>query len=1264
MVKRELQTLSGTVCYTCSFPTTSTGANASAAKSHDLRGDNSLPGGVSWVSSAFTFGLCIFVGLVLGWFLRTIWAPIPPPAAPDPVPAAPRPRGRRQVASNLPRTWSDRLAERLQDILEVLVEHWQRHSAALRPTIRRTERVMGRFAVTFRRAVESCYQVVEPLEMCNKQEATPESTPKATPKVPQVSKKAQSSGNLKATCSSDGACAVKSLNAPDPEKASQVQLEASDADQVTRSPWTEVLRQLTEGQEGARQEKLPWDPLRVSSGPDTGGNNPPPLTIPEEWMKKLIENGNARAKAAARPNTVSSSADTGLLPLQRRALRRLQQRREAAAAASQVPKEPVAEVPEEPLDETWIDEFEESTKKEKEAKEARLQQKRERQQRLRARRLKGANRTASNPGSGPGSGKDAEPELDSRKTEAGEDDVDEDEDVGDEDTVASAAAEEPSQATRKRAGPGTPSRAGNLLQPSGMKAEESNAALGEARQQDNTDEDGDNDDDCADDAADEPCSHDVEHLLELVGSGESVAGDGVLQSDLLFSEAMHGLFLLASGSKDKTEAANSSEAAGTSSSTPAAPAAAAAAACTTEVARHAAKPAKAKSSQQRQQEQQQGKQHSQQQQQQQHSQQSKSLPATVQHTQAQGNADAGAGSSITARAKEKPTAPDKTGAAAAATHQRTVPADRKQRPPPAATGKPPPAERVHKLAPWADVRAMPPAAQPDAVAEPATGMQASSLPSASTAGAAPTAWVKHELLPSPDTSLDKEAPSEPAVGTVPPTQIGQLQPGTQPQVPEAASQLEGKGSKMAADAPDFVPFSQMQPTEAAAAQVASMQQASAAFACGTDPSNLQPESTMTTIMISGIHSGHTPESFRQQLDAWGLMGTYDFYFMPTADGTPAGCAVVNFIDPTFASLCQMIFQQYQSEGSAQPYHVQGLDNNIAHWSQYLNQEDIANAPLIIPTPVPSQWAVNGANVMLNSKFSPQIRGQFRKTKLCVFHKKNKCMLATSCPFAHTKEELQPAPDLAKTKLCFNFFRRRCNDSRCKYAHGYQELRATNNVYKTELCRWWSYGSCKAGDSCRYAHGVEELRAGEEGMMSFMEGGHMPLEPNELPPHFMMQPPAASGDRQDMPMLPVPGVALGPFYFGTGLDTSMATERSSEPADHPVEEVKEAESDGASDMGFSDVSTSWGVMDTKLRRQQTAPPASSLSELHPAEGQGSNSGDNPDTTVVRVKRTFLEAMQMDEEPRPLAVPLHRSWSDGDLAQLCEVMACMEDYDDSL
>jgi len=106
---------------------------------------------------------------------------------------------------------------------------------------------------------------------------------------------------------------------------------------------------------------------------------------------------------------------------------------------------------------------------------------------------------------------------------------------------------------------------------------------------------------------------------------------------------------------------------------------------------------------------------------------------------------------------------------------------------------------------------------------------------------------------------------------------------------------------------------------------------------------------------------------------------------------------------------------------------------------------------------------------------PHVQDQFRKTRICNFFQQGRCTWGTSCRFAHHSDELSTAPDLTKTKLCFNFFRRRCNDSECSFAHGHQELRATTGVYKTELCRWYEAGECKAGSSCRYAHGLVELR---------------------------------------------------------------------------------------------------------------------------------------------------------------------------------------------
>mmetsp|Transcript_39068 Transcript_39068/g.88819 ORF Transcript_39068/g.88819 Transcript_39068/m.88819 type:complete len:84 (-) Transcript_39068:342-593(-) len=83
------------------------------------------------------------------------------------------------------------------------------------------------------------------------------------------------------------------------------------------------------------------------------------------------------------------------------------------------------------------------------------------------------------------------------------------------------------------------------------------------------------------------------------------------------------------------------------------------------------------------------------------------------------------------------------------------------------------------------------------------------------------------------------------------------------------------------------------------------------------------------------------------------------------------------------------------------------------------------------------------------------------------------------------------------------------------------------------------------------------------------------------------------------------------------------------------------------------------MEGRPQRQQTAPPTSSTSfiaELPRIETPGN------DNIVLRVKGTFMEALQIDMDTARM--PMHRSWSDGDLPQLCEVMECMEDYQEDM
>lgn len=414
-----------------------------------------------------------------------------------------------------------------------------------------------------------------------------------------------------------------------------------------------------------------------------------------------------------------------------------------------------------------------------------------------------------------------------------------------------------------------------------------------------------------------------------------------------------------------------------------------------------------------------------------------------------------------------------------------------------------------------------------------------------------------------------------------------------------------------------------------------------------DQNMMQPVMSITTLMISQVPKQTDAESFRRQLDSWGFIGTYNFFYMPpdVSEGWGGRCVFINFIDQAMANMCMSAFQQCPGEGVAAPYSVQGLENNIAHFSQFVGAGDMVNGPLIVPTPTPSAWALNGAQAMMNStqgKFSPQIRGQFHKTKMCAFHKKKKCTMGVACPFAHCKEELNAPPDLSKTKLCVNFFRRKCNDINCKFAHGHSELRATGSVYKTELCRAWASGTCKAGDTCRYAHGVKELRGAQMGMgyMGFgMEDDYMSMDGQlgcdvmgglqgiwedeaAAMQHYnghngygsMSSYPAASGEQR-------------------GRSNPSSNFSSGQPQDGTADV-----NDAMSDMGLSDVSTLCPG-EGRLSRQQTAPPTASF----PVNGQAVHSN-----VVLRVKSTFMESVFLDEEVE--RSPLRRSWSDGDLPQL--------------
>lgn len=114
-------------------------------------------------------------------------------------------------------------------------------------------------------------------------------------------------------------------------------------------------------------DNLAWDPLTWSYGGQQG-LVAEPVTIPEELILSLVNPAimSACSSDVFRPSPVQASPPVAMTPTQLRALKKLQQRREAAAtkAIQQVPEDtPVT------VDESWIDQLERKTAKEKEGKE-------------------------------------------------------------------------------------------------------------------------------------------------------------------------------------------------------------------------------------------------------------------------------------------------------------------------------------------------------------------------------------------------------------------------------------------------------------------------------------------------------------------------------------------------------------------------------------------------------------------------------------------------------------------------------------------------------------------------------------------------------------------------------------------------------------------------------------------------------------------------------------------------------------------------------
>jgi len=72
------------------------------------------------------------------------------------------------------------------------------------------------------------------------------------------------------------------------------------------------------------------------------------------------------------------------------------------------------------------------------------------------------------------------------------------------------------------------------------------------------------------------------------------------------------------------------------------------------------------------------------------------------------------------------------------------------------------------------------------------------------------------------------------------------------------------------------------------------------------------------------------------------------------------------------------------------------------------------------------------------------RKQFNKTKMCGFYNAGECKYGDNCTYAHDANDLQVAPDLAKTTMCQDWQRGCCQKQAedCPFAHGSEELQVT------------------------------------------------------------------------------------------------------------------------------------------------------------------------------------------------------------------------------
>ncbi|XP_022590852.2 uncharacterized protein LOC34622502 [Cyclospora cayetanensis] len=149
-----------------------------------------------------------------------------------------------------------------------------------------------------------------------------------------------------------------------------------------------------------------------------------------------------------------------------------------------------------------------------------------------------------------------------------------------------------------------------------------------------------------------------------------------------------------------------------------------------------------------------------------------------------------------------------------------------------------------------------------------------------------------------------------------------------------------------------------------------------------------------------------------------------------------------------------------------------------HWQQ-LPQQQVQAPPRPAPAVVASALAMGG--VPMKGVILANRKTIFHKTRVCPRLGLGACHLGSKCNFAHSLEELRPAPNLDKTKLCPSVLHpgivcpAKARGEVCRFAHNNSEIRHTSNMFKTNMCLKWIRGKCKKDAQCSHAHGHQELK---------------------------------------------------------------------------------------------------------------------------------------------------------------------------------------------